>query len=238
MIRRLVTLVVLAWLSACAAPVAPPSGPVPPSVSAAEVKVGDYWEYSVRDGYTRLPRGTYRYEVTRSDASGVAVDVKHEGRLIDAFFYAPGWNPREMPLTNVQRFRYSGQPFPAYPYPLEPGKSWYTIVDALDPATGRTHRVHVQGKVIGWERIRVPAGEFDVLRVRRFVYADNAVFFQSQEEIIQTDWYAPSVRRVVREEGTSSHVDRSRSDGGGEDGHPLLVKGDWLIAELVGYSAR
>ena len=144
---------------------------------------------------------------------GVAVDVKHDGRLIDAFFYAPGWNPREMPLTNVQRFRYGGAPFPAYAYPLEPGKSWYTIVDALDPATGRTHRVHVQGKVIGWERIRVPAGEFDVLRVRRFVFADNAEFFKTQEEIIQTDWYAPSVRRVVREEGTSRHVDRSRSDG-------------------------
>ena len=238
MIRILVTVVILAWLSACATPAAPPLGPVPSSVNAPQVQVGDYWEYGVRDGYTRIPRGTYRYEVTRSDAAGVAVDVKHEGRLIDAFFYAPGWNPREMPLTNVQRFRYGGEPFPAYVFPLAPGKTWYTIVNALDPATGRIHRQHVQAKVIGWERVRVPAGEFDALRVRRFVFADNAEFFKTQEEIIQTDWYVPSVRRVVREEGTSRHVDRSRSDGHGDDGMPLVVKGDWLIGELLGYSAR
>lgn len=224
-------------LLGCAAPTLPPKGPVPSSVAAPQVKVGDFWEYAVRDAYTQLPFGTYRYEVTRVDGQGVAVDVKRNGALIDTFFYAPDWNPREMPLRNVQRLRFQ-TPFPAYPYPLEPGKTWHTVVKAFDPANGKTYNVHVQGKVMGWERVNVPAGEFDALRVRRYIFAGNAEWFQSQEEIIEHDWYVPSVGRSVREEGKSQHVDHSRSEGGAGDGGgmPMIVRGDWLIADLVRFS--
>ena len=47
------------------------------------------------------------------------------------------------------------------------------MVRATDLATGKTYRVHVQARVTGWERVRVPAGEFDALRVQRYVYAGN-----------------------------------------------------------------
>jgi hypothetical protein len=94
--------------------------------------------------------------------------------------------------------------------------------------------VHVHANVGGWHRVRVPAGEFDALEVRRYVYAGNAEFFRLQEEIVQRDWYAPLVGYVAVSEGNSSHVDTSRSGGG--RGRPLLVRGDWLIAELVRYS--
>lgn len=97
--------------------------------------------------------------------------------------------------------------------------------------------MHVHASVGGWRRIKVPAGEFDALEVRRTIYAGNAEFFNSQEEILETDWYAPSVRNFVVSEGTSSHVDTSRS-GGGRDDPPLRVRGDWLVAELVRFSAQ
>jgi hypothetical protein len=221
-------------LAACAS--APPyfpqnaSGSIPP----VEVRIGDFWEYAVRDGYTGLPRGLYRYEVSRTDPESITVDVSRDGQRVDAFVYGPGWNAREMPLTNLQRFRYD-PPFTAYAYPLESGKHWHTVVRATDPATRKTYRVHIQGTVIGWERVRAPAGEFDTLRVQRSVFAGNAEFFNSQEEIMQTDWYAPAVRQVVRSEASSSHIDGSRSGGGRK---PLLVRGDWLIAELVRYSVQ
>jgi hypothetical protein len=51
---------------------------------------------------------------------------------------------------------------------------------------------------------------------------------------VQTDWYAPAVGYMVMSEGNSSHIDTSRSGGG--RGRPLRVRGDWLIAELSGYS--
>jgi hypothetical protein len=199
------------------------------------VRAGQFWEYAVRDGYTGIPRGLYRYTVARVDGDRIVVDVTHDDARIDTHIYAPGWNGIEHPLTNLQRFRYD-PPFPAFDFPLYVGKKWRRIVRATDPVTGKTYRVHVYASVGAWRRIKVPAGEFDALRVRRYVYAGNAEFFQLQEEITQTDWYAPSVGFVAVTEGSSSHIDTSRSGGG--RGRPLRVRGDWLIGELARYSAQ
>lgn len=189
----------------------------------------------VRDAYTGLPRGLYRYAVARADAGRFVVDVTHDGRRVDAHVYAAGWNGVELPLTNLQRFRFD-PPFPAFDFPLYPGKHWRRFVRATDPATGKSYSVHVHATVGGWRRVRVPAGEFDALEVRRQVLAGNAEFFNTQEEIFQTDWYAPVVGRVVASEAGSSHIDTSRSGGG--RGRPLRVRGDWLIAELTAFSAQ
>ena len=227
--KRVLSSIVLAALTACAAgPSYVPQG-APAAVVAAPPRVGDFWEYFVRDGYTGAPRGTFRFEVVQADPANTLVDVYRDGQRVDAYVYAAGWNPREMPLTNLQRFRYE-PPFAAYEYPLEPGKVWYRVVNSTDPAKGKTFRTHVQAKVAGWERVHVPAGDFDALKVVRYVFAGNQEFFNSQEEIVQTDWFAPAVNQVIRSEGTSRHVDTSRSGGGRK---PLVVHGDWLIGELT-----
>ena len=232
-ISRWLVCLVTAALASCAAPPSytPADGA---SASAPQVKPGDYWEYAVRDGWTQLPRGIYRYEVTRADAGGVLVQLTHEGRLLDTLVYAPGWNGRELPLTNTQRFRYEPT-YPAYAYPLEPGKTWRNVLRSTDVATGRTYNTHVHGRVLGWERVRVPAGEFDALKVQRSVFAGNMEGTRTQEEISETDWYVPSVRRAVRTQTNSQHFD---TNGGGDEGgeYPKRVRGDFLIAELVGYS--
>jgi hypothetical protein len=225
----------VALIAGCAAQPQYVPTDAPASLSAPQVKVSDYWEYAVRDGYTGLPRGTHRYEVVRSDASGVTVQVTSEGLLLDTLLYAPGWNGREMPLPNTQRFRYEPT-YEAYAYPLAPGKKWRNVIRSTDVATGMTYNTHIYGKVVGWERISVPAGQFDVLRVEREIFAGNMDGRRSQEEIRETDWYAPSVRRTVRSQATSQHFDNSR--GGGDNGgeYPLRIRGDFLIAELTAFS--
>jgi hypothetical protein len=232
--RSLITFALFVSLSGCAAPPAyVPQDPAG-SLSAPQVKVSDYWEYAVRDGYTGIPRGVYRYEVVRSDPSGVTVRVTREGLVLDTLVYGPGWNGREMPLPNTQRFRYEPA-FAAYEYPLEPGKTWRAVVRATDVATGRTYNTHVHAKVVGWERISVPAGQFDALRIQREVFAGNSEGALTQEEIRETEWYVPSVRRSVRSQATSEHFDTSR--GGSEGGeYPLRVRGDFLIAELTSFA--
>jgi hypothetical protein len=75
----------------------------------------------------------------------------------------------------------------------------------------------------------------ELLRFRH-VFAGNAEFFNSQEDIVETEWYAPAVGHAVVSTGNSSHIDTSR--GGGGRGKPLVVRGEWLVAELVRYSAR
>jgi hypothetical protein len=222
-------------LTGCAMPpeAAPPVGAA--TVPGPAIQQGQFWEYAVRDAYTGFPRGLYRYSVARVDGNRIVVDVFRDGERVDAFIYTPGWNGLEHPLPNLQRFRFD-PPFPAYDFPLYPGQSWRRVVRSTDPATGRSYNTHVHASVGGWRRIRVPAGEFDALEVRRFVYAGNAEFFQLQEEIVQIDWYAPAVGYVVATESNSSHLDTSRSGGG--RGRPLRVRGDWLIAELVRHGAQ
>jgi hypothetical protein len=163
------------------------------------------------------------------------VDELHDGRLVNTLVYGAGWNGIEQPLPNLQQLRFSPA-FPAYEYPLEPGKSWYVVVNATDPVTKETYRVHTRAKVVGWERIRVPAGEFDALRVQREVFAGNSTAVKTQEEIRETDWYVPSLHRAAITESSSQHFDNSRGGGDGGGEYPLRIRGDWLRAELVRYS--
>jgi hypothetical protein len=227
----------LAALAACAAPIASPPGTASsaPAASAPQVKVGDYWDYAVHDGWTKLPRGIYRYQVVRVDPAGVVVQLSNDGKLLDTLVYAPGWNGRELPLTNTQRFRYDPT-YTAYDYPLEPGKRWHSVLRSTDVVTGRTFNTHVSGRVIGWERVRVPAGEFEALKIERSVFAGNMEGYRTQEEIAEIDWYVPSVRRAVRTSANSQHFDTSQGGGDGGGEYPLRIRGDYLIAELVGYS--
>jgi hypothetical protein len=96
--------------------------------------------------------------------------------------------------------------------------------------------VHTRGKVVGWERVRIPAGEFDALKVRRYVYAGNSDARRTQEEIVETDWYVPAIRKAAVMEGSSQHFDNSRGGGDGGGEYPERIRGDWLRAELVRYS--
>lgn len=224
----------LGLLAACATTDVSVPGTGGPSAAAPAVRAGTYWEYAVRDGYTGTPRGTYRYTVSRVDADRIIVDVTRDGERVDTEIYASDWKGLEHPLRNLRRFRYA-PPYPAYLFPLQPGQRWRSVVSSTDPVTGKSYRTHVHASVGGWRRIKVPAGEFDAIQVRRYVYAGNAEFFRFQEEIIETDWYAPAVGHAVASEGTSSHLDTSRS-GGGRGDPPLRVRGDWLIAELVRHS--
>lgn len=204
------------------------------TVPAPTVRAGAYWEYAVRDAYTSLPRGLYRYTVSRVDTDQVFVQMTHDGQPIDTHVYTRDWKGLEHPLRNIQRFRYS-PPLPAYVFPLYPGQSWRAVVSSTDAETGRSYRTHVHASVGGWRRIKVPAGEFDAIEVRRRVYAGNAESFRLQEEIDEIDWYAPSIGQVIVSQGSSSHIDTSRSGGG--RGRPLRVRGDALVAELVRHSS-
>jgi hypothetical protein len=211
-------------------------GPAPAGATTAQAptpKVGNYWEYAVRDGYTGLPRGTYRYTVSRVDPDRVVLDLTRDGERVDSYIYAPGWNGIEHPLRNLQRFRYS-PPYPAYAFPLYTGERWRSIVNSTDVQTGRSYKTHVHADVGAWRRMKVPAGEFEAVEVRRTVYAGNAESFKLQEEIAEADWYAPAVGFPIMSAGKSSHIDPTRTIRG----VALRIYGDWLIAELVSYSVQ
>jgi len=227
----------LALLAAgCATPLpqTPPAG-MPAQIAAPEIRVGDDWKYSLHDGYTKLPRGALEYRVSAVQGDTVTVQLQHEGRE-STERYTRDWNWRERPMTNLQNFRYDPA-YPALPFPLEAGKTWQSYVKATDPATGRVNRVRIDGTVLGWERVKVPAGEFDALKVRRLVYAGNHDYFRGEEHIAEFDWYAPKLGQIVKHVSYSEYADKSRScfDEGTDCN---VIRGDWNVVELVSRSAH
>lgn len=253
---RAVALVLL--LSGCAAPLSQtaPSG-APASVPAPDIKVGDVWTYRVRDGYTELPRGEQRLEVVEVGADRIVVSGPTE-RGDGLQIYDREWNWLKRPATNLQTFEYSPA-YQAFDFPLTPGKRWRSRLMATDPADGRRFPVWIDGAVLGWERVRVPAGEFDAIKVQRQVYFEYWEYAVRGRSIIREfEWYAPAVKQSVRRETSSEYWRliaeapgepaflpvRAGGRGGaragnmrirdrGDDGGPRYVKDDWLVYELV-----
>ena len=247
---RFALLAIAATVTACATP-DPALAPLQSSQSAPApaVSVGDRWTYRVRDGYTGIERGNLTQHVTESGKGSITLAVSGaNGAREEMQVYDPQWNWLRRPATNMQTFEYSPA-YPAFVFPLAPGRTWRERVYATDPADGRRFPVHIEGTVLGWEKVRVPAGEFDALKIRRKVFVDYwQLNVRGRSDIMEYDWYAPAVKQSVRRETASEFLSYLYSDaagllrvrGGdrGDGGGPRFVRDDWLIYELVEYAVR
>ena len=224
----------------------PPAG-MPAVVTAPTISAGDSWTYRVRDGFTGLPREEQRHEVT--SVGGGRVEVAGTVERGDGVqVYDHEWNWLRRPATYLQTFEYSPA-YQAFAFPLSPGKTWRATATATDPRNGRRFPVRIEGRVLGWERVKVPAGEFDALKVHRTVYLDYFEPMVRGQSIIQEDeWYAPAVKWAVKREATAMYFSylgstpvnsgfvpvRDRSDGGSAK----YVRDDWLVYELARFTVR
>jgi hypothetical protein len=184
----------LVLLSAAAGAVEP--GAEAGAAPTPTVAVGDSWTYQYTDVWKHTPGNLNRTEVTAVDASGIQVDVKRaaSGAVLSHYRYTLEMNP-------IDRGRMHFAPhYARYAFPLVPGKTWTTDATGDNPDAGKKWRYQVNGKVIGWEKISVPAGEFDVIKVEVVSY------YQGQEvgsrggsgQSKETVWYAPAVNNFVK----------------------------------------
>lgn len=204
-----------------------------PAVGAAPVP-GETYVYRLSNGYNNEARAQITYRVDKVDADRIAMSVSADSQAVAVarteIYTSNGNGLRQVLTSHDQPREFEFAPaYPAYAFPLEPGKSWSVRVNATDLATGRRNSVRVDGKVLGNERIRVPAGEFDTIKVRRTVYAGDRDGFRLETTISEVEWYAPALGRPVRSESKSSYLDTSHC---GESGCEV-VRGDWNIYELV-----
>ncbi|MEO7727055.1 MAG: hypothetical protein ABIS45_07350 [Burkholderiales bacterium] len=203
---------------------------------AAAPVTGDYWAYRVLNGYNREVRGKLDYRVDRADTDRVAVAVTTDNAALgssrtEVYAARGGWIRH--PLINHDQYvDYEfAQPYPAYDFPLDSGKSWSTRVGATNTATHQRVSVRVDGEVLGAERITVPAGTFDTIKIRRRIYAGDFDGSKAETAITETEWYAPALGRAVRLESNSGYMDQARCSD--EMSSCTPVRGDWHIFELV-----
>jgi hypothetical protein len=195
---------------------------------------GDTYVYRIVNGYNHETAGSISYRVEKSDADRVEVTVTPDAPRAGSprtEVYTREGNWLRYPLVNHDQFRdYEfATPFPANAAPGEQGDSWSVRMQAFVPASGKYNSVRVDGKLLGPERITVPAGTFDTIKVTRRIYAGDWEGFMRETNIVQTDWFAPALGRPVKSETQSSWQDLSRC---GRGGCPWF-RGDWNVFELA-----
>src|SRR5262245_18377570 len=132
--------------------------------------VGDVYTYNLVNGYSKELRGQLRYEVENAGATGLILAVTPSradaGYAHTVIMTAEGNWLRHLVESHGNKIDYQfAGAYPAFVFPLDAGKTWSLRVAANAAGDPRARSVRVDGKVIGAERIRVPAGEFDTIRV-------------------------------------------------------------------------
>jgi hypothetical protein len=197
---------------------------------------GDTWSYRVVNVYNGEARGTVQYRVEKADANQLAVATSSDLAALGAprteIYTADGRGLKHAIINHDQPVEYQfAQPYPAYEFPLESGKSWSTRVQATNLANGRRASVRVDGDVLGTEQVTVPAGAFDTIKIRRRIYAGDFDGPRSETNIVETEWYAPALGRAVKLNRNSSFMDQARCTDEMSSCSP--VRGDWFQFELT-----
>lgn len=197
-------------------------------VAAPQYKAGDSWTYRETDNFTRLDRGTIVSEVTRADGSIQLATRTNDGRVLGT----AALDDTGALKSGAINARAAGELNPSLalrPFPLTEGKRWSQTVSRADPATQANRSVRISGRVVGWETVRVPAGEFKALRIEREMNLGDADAFRGESLRHETEWYVPElgapVKLTVRE--------HYRESAGAVVGR--LQQQDWYTRELVAH---
>jgi hypothetical protein len=169
------------------------------AVEQPDIRVGDSWKYQVTDGYTNL-KSTVVMEVASVTDAQILTRSAHSSS--EASLVSPAGGVEEEWDRNWNLRRAGDNAYkPSYPslrFPLEAGKRW---TGRISFRTGSIDVVHdITAQVVGWERITVPAGSFDSVKItlRGRLSASGGGFLPDTGDISETLWYSPLIRQLVR----------------------------------------
>jgi hypothetical protein len=189
-------------LAATSAPRPKPVVSVGGRAERPEVRVGDQWKYQVTDLFTNL-KSTAVVEVatvtdnriyTRSAQATLATtDLTAAAGTVDV--WDRQWNQLRSGDTEYSPF------YPAFQFPLETGKKWSGRV-TYEGGGGITLTHQVTVEVIGWERVTVPAGTFDAIKIASRGHFHATGTAEGSGSINDAVWYAPAIHQFVKKEIT------------------------------------
>lgn len=130
-----------------------------------------------------------------------------EGDVVRIRSVNPGRNPVERELLttgewNAMVSSISGSKFAPHTgilqFPLSTGKTWQAKSETTT-TTGVRLRSELDTKVVGVEKVQVPAGTFDAFKIEQAGWV-NGITFTGSLRTLQHVWYAPAIGRVVKTE--------------------------------------
>jgi hypothetical protein len=155
-----------------------------------EVKAGDRWTFSVSEAGATADRNWVIKSVTPSRIEGT-----ENGKPLAL---TPDLNEIESPRGKDSDRR-------LLKFPLEIGKKWTFADDYTLLGSKRSARASIE--VVGYEKVRVPAGEFDAFKlVGKSSWINRKAVVAGDFDA--TYWYAPAARAIVKYRSQSNETTR------------------------------
>ena len=170
------------------------------------IKVGDSWTYSFDDTRYSRPASSFTETVESVTADKItATWTMHDSGK-------SGTDVFDKDLGNLSS---QGYTYKAYDFPLTVGKTWTFEYDASSGDKSWHHKV--TGKVVGLEKVTVPAGTFDTTKVELIDYYNGSANggWVWSGVVTDTRWYASAVR---------NYVERTFVDSGSSSPSPVIRK--------------
>ena len=181
------SLLALLTLALVAGPICAQS--TPPKAELPLLKVGDRWKIEQRDRRT----GAKGDEWVRSIATVSSQQI--EGTENDSkMILTPELNIIESATTSAV-----GEPLKLLSFPLEVGKRWSVKTTGFNKVNQSRVRVQLSAEVVGYERIKMIAGEFDAFKLEAKGYWNNDTS-GGNGRVTYKYWYAPAARTIVKTE--------------------------------------
>jgi hypothetical protein len=151
-----------------------------------EVKVGDEWQFM---SYTVVPiqKPNLVWVITSVTPTGIAGTWNGKPLTL-----TPDLNVIESPTRKFSDRR-------VLSFPLEIGKSWTYSNHVEFKDMGGSTRMDAGVTVAAYEKITVPAGQFDAFKIEtKGKFGQEGAAGAGAREFTETTWYAPSARAVVK----------------------------------------
>lgn len=167
-------------------------------VAAPTLTAGDTWTYRHIDGYNKLAVGTVTSIVQTSGARDIRLVTSSTAGTTqsESTYSGPG-----LLASGILSARAEGKmnpPLKLTPYPLREGEKWTQHVVRSDAMSKEPRSMEIRGKVIGWETVKVPAGEFRALRIERWINLADYDAFRGPTWRWEIEWYSPDVKGPVK----------------------------------------
>jgi hypothetical protein len=180
----------------CVFPAGVGLGQTPPAkVDRPDIKVGDSWTYNRIDGNTKVKEFSTVVSVTAVDDKGIQLESKRtDTGAVETTVRNKDFNKL---TTNLPPRKTTFGPYhPEFSFPLEVGKTWEQTVTTTrsDQADWKT-TAPLKAKIVGWERVTVPAGTFNALKIEiNGLYDGLDPRGRWNGTIAETIWYVPELK--------------------------------------------
>lgn len=217
-----------AGLAGCATSASLPAPPGGEPLPAPALRVGDRWRYRRGDRYNGSTLGETTVEVVETGASlRLTVDHGDGSPRLQERWAGPWVAIEEAFFDGPMTYE---APVPVVPPGARTGQRLATSTRYRTERASDAKRWVQQLRVIGWERVTVPAGTFDALRIERAIDFEHPDVFRLGADRSDVLWVSPQVGRWVAREWTGTFMP------GSPVGRSARAREDWVRWELTGWS--